>query len=41
MNNITARAVQSTVQFIVYTLMVSCFFLIPSILEGLIFGATA
>ena len=41
MNKTTARIVQGTVQFIFHTLIVLSFFFLPSILEGLIFGATA
>lgn len=41
MNKLTARAVQGTVQFIFYTLLVLAFFLIPSLLVGVTFGAMA
>ncbi len=40
MNNLTARAVRGTAQFVFHSLLMACFFLVPSILEGLIFGAT-
>ncbi|MDR7081455.1 hypothetical protein J2X01_000732 [Arthrobacter ginsengisoli] len=38
MNKHIARAVQVTVQQTFYTIIVLSFFLIPSILEGLLFG---
>lgn len=41
MSNSTARAVQSTVQFLFHTLIVLGFFFVPSIVEGLLFGVTA
>ncbi|MDE8668008.1 hypothetical protein PY310_05345 [Pseudarthrobacter sp. H3Y2-7] len=41
MNNLTARAVQGAVQFIFYTVLVLAFFLLPSALVAVTFGATA
>ncbi|WP_432244794.1 hypothetical protein ACRB8A_12380 [Arthrobacter sp. G.S.26] len=39
MSNSTARAVQGTVQFVFYTVIVSAFFLLPSLLVSITFGA--
>ncbi|MDQ0824301.1 hypothetical protein QFZ60_000474 [Arthrobacter sp. B2I5] len=41
MNNPTARAVQSAVQFLFHTLIVMAFFFVPSALVALVFGTAA
>ncbi|MGO4384601.1 hypothetical protein [Specibacter sp. RAF43] len=41
MNQHTARAVQSTVQFIFYTLVAACMFVGPALLASAIFPSVA